>query len=534
MSSNERVFYNPDAVMHIASFIESGGKPIKHYTTSTRWVYLVLNEEQVNQHFEENSSIDTQTQLDTIKQIYMPYLIQAIQEEEKQKYSLQTLKSDDYIIADKLVFCSHAPVYYTNYGYYSLLRMDDFYEEANKLGQPNQKEEDSLSKLLFDDAKAQSVLKNEYNKLSIQTNRKEYMQPSMIVAMPYVTNPSNHKDFFTSILTPTYQEKLTTVSYLSKYAIKGYWCDENKNRISQYDISNKDKELYFHIQTKNIPDGTQAKLTVYDKDILLHDEITTLDFTINDNEAFIKIELEKIKFNIIDLITQERDKQIELFTQIYIRRLKVKKDLAKDEEENLLVTCGYFKIGTRSLKNWPYPDKLGMFKAVHPFGAWERVLDATNKEWVHEHIAFRDDQNVGFSTAYDQNNLDNSGKEYGMLKTDPEMSGIPNTQLALNQYKWMKLYADEDTVKEAIYQVINENHYAVSDTIAQMNESDLRRASERARGAKFFQFTPIIRYTPENARRYDLFTDNCQYFVQRVRDKYEMLKSEAQSKESLS
>ncbi len=123
-----------------------------------------------------------------------------------------------------------------------------------------------------------------------------------------------------------------------------------------------------------------------------------------------------------------------------------------------------------------------------------------------------------------------------MLKTDPEFSNIPDTATALSKYAWDKFHCDEDTFREAIYLVINESKYAVSDSIAMMNEKDIQRAgrkTSRSDETELITFTKINRITPEAGRRYHLGKDNCQYFVARVQEKYKELETEALKSESL-
>jgi hypothetical protein len=119
-----------------------------------------------------------------------------------------------------------------------------------------------------------------------------------------------------------------------------------------------------------------------------------------------------------------------------------------------------------------------------------------------------------------------------MLKTDPKMSGIPNTKLALSKYAWDTYYCDEDSFKEAIYQTINDHHYAVSETVATMNTKDLNRTVERGKKADF-TFTKITRYTPENGKRYSLLSENCQAFVSRVQKRYNSIEKSTINQEKL-
>lgn len=523
-----RVFYNTEGVIHAIKYTYAHTGYYDISDPRTRWAYVVINETQVKEHLGENNNQDLENQLEIIKGIYLSYLLDGIKQEEEKEYSIYSFSDRHYEVENKLVFCTSALNMYPQEGYYSMLKGSGFNEEAQQLGRPKTKKQENISKLYFNVNIAQDKLSKEYKHYKLTSDKKEYLEHSMVVAIPYVYNFEDNKDIGSKLISKVIEDE-ATASIISKYDIKGYWCDENKNRLTEHDISNKEQKIYFHIQTKNIDDGTIGKLTVIDKDISLHDEISSLNFTINNNEAFILMELNKIKFHIIDLIKDENDKKIELFTKLNIKKLKLEKELAKDKDENLMTKCGYYKIGTRTLGNSPlYPDStLGTSPT-------EIILDYTNKEPIHEHISFKDDQNIGFTTAYTQNNKDSKGEDFGMLKTDPEMSGIPNTQMALAEYDWDEILVDEDTVKEAIYLVINENHYAVSDAIAQMNESDLKRATREGRGAKFFEFTPIIRYTPQNGKRYELLGANCQDFVQKVRDKYKLLKNEAKSKESLS
>jgi len=531
---NKRVFYKNSAVLHtiIYSFDD---KIAANSDARTRWAYLIVNKKESNIHLNKNEK-DSNKKLKTIKEIYTPYLIKAIKEEEKTVKNVYSLKTNNKEIQKKLVNCSSAINSYSKLGTYSILKKYSFIEEAQKLGKSKTTNLKNVSALYFNKNKMKNHLYKEYNKFLVKETKEIYLDGYIIVAIPYVYNYEDNKDT-NSKLIATVKEDEVTSSFLSKYSISGYWSDENKNILKEQDISQKDKETYFYIQTENIKDGTTGELTIIDKDVCLHDEISSLNFTINDNEAFILIEFDKIKFNIIDLIKDERDKKIELFTNVKIKELKIEEELAKDKEDNLITKCGYYKIGTRTLRNSHlYPDT---WNALDPFTqAIEGVLDYTNKELIHEHIAFKDDENLGFTTAYEQNNEDLKGKDYGMLKTDPQMSGIANTKIALNEYNWNKIYVDEDTVKEAIYQVINENKYAVSDSIAMMNADDIDRQEKGEKGEKGeeidFIFTKIIRYTPEEGKRYELLSANCQDFVQKVRNKYKDLKKEAKKKESLS
>ncbi|MCJ8326241.1 MAG: hypothetical protein MJK08_03980 [Campylobacterales bacterium] len=86
--------------------------------------------------------------------------------------------------------------------------------------------------------------------------------------------------------------------------LTGYWTNKNKTQITQANLNDKE-DVYFYIQSKNIQDGTQAVLTVMEKDYIYDDKITSLIFTINDNKAFIKIEFKKIKHNIIKTLDEE-------------------------------------------------------------------------------------------------------------------------------------------------------------------------------------------------------------------------------------
>lgn len=55
-----------------------------------------------------------------------------------------------------------------------------------------------------------------------------------------------------------------------------------------------------------------------------------------------------------------------------------------------------------------------------------------------------------------------------------------------------------------------------------MNADDIdRQASETLPGRETtFKFTRIIRYTPQEGKRYSLLSENCQAFVQRVVNRY--------------
>ena len=446
-------------------------------------------------------------------------------------------------IEGKNITLSSARNIYENGNGTSLLKSRGYSDGAKELAKTNTlKDKKNISLLECTQEQAEGHLIKEYNNQNKQeltsvedSKRDKYKMVYSVVAVPYVYNYKDANDT-TSKPISKIGSKYACSSLVEKYPLYGYWCDENKNKLTKTNIQDKE-EVYFYIQSENIKDGTLGVLTLIDKDILLHDEISSLNFTINNNEALVLIDFDKIKFNIIDLIKSEQDKEIELFVKVEIKEFKIEKELAKDKKDNLITKCGYYKIGTRSLENRNYPDNINILypKVVH---AVAEVLDYINTEPIHEQIAFIDDTNIGFTTAYAKYNEDKQEKEYGMLKTDSEMSDIPNTKLALSKYHWDNILGDEDTFKEAIYQVVNDNKYAVSQSIVQMNNNDIDKIEKLAPSKKGeeidFTFTRIKIYTPEEGKRYSLLGANCQDFVQEVRDKYNELKKEAKAKESLS
>ncbi|WP_044415508.1 hypothetical protein [Halarcobacter anaerophilus] len=545
MSREEKVFYNGDSVGHVIAYTTDKNTPIKNDPRS-RWAYLIVNKKEAKEILsgEETSKDEI---LDKLEAHFFSYIKNAIKEEES-LVRYQTLSScAKYSDYKKIVLISSSIA--TSLKGKKLLLMAKQYMKGTRTLKAM--EEQTLSLLELNRQKAKQHLKeelakNKFIKVTRATlaNSKDNKEPYAMVSVPYVYNFEDNRNIDSKLIATVKQGDMIS-SLIDPYQLSGKWTDVNKNEILEHDMSNKDEEVYFYIQTVNIPDGTIGKLTLMDYDYFFDDVITSLNFTINNNEAFILIEFDKIKHNIIkalkaeskindtldesELINQAQE-HLELYMKIQIKDLNIKKDLAK--EKYLKLSTEYVKIGTRSLGNLPYPDSM-LPLPIRGIGGVETLLDTANLEPIHQHIAFKDDQNIGFTKAYAQNNEDINGRDYGMLKTDPEMSGIPNTKVALSKYAWDKYYCDEDTFKEAIYLTINEHKYAVSDLIAQMNERDVRRQSLRGEEIDF-TFTPIIRYTPPKGIRYSLLSENCQAFVSRVQNRYKLLEKQALPKESLS
>ncbi len=350
--------------------------------------------------------------------------------------------------------------------------------------------------------------------------------------------------------------------------VDGFWVDENRNKIKTFDhYSNlhfKDsKDAYYMVKTRGVKDGTIAELTIYDEDMYaIDDAIGKIPFTINNNEAFVHVDLNTIKFNIlkafrdeefirkiIDEIMDEPTMKIRLIGKVRIKSLSVYK---KFEESKRVIEPEHVKIGTRALQalssvtpnSFPSEVVPFTFKVLEwPVGvilkAGEWFLDSMDTEPIHEQISFINKLNLGF-TGLDiapQNTIDPTDK-YGQIKTDEKMTG-KHTIEALDSYDWNLFYCDEDTFKEAIYQTINDYEYSSSGSIHQMNQNDIDRLSETRRRtetdiqSEITQFTRINSLTPEEARIYRLFTDNCQSFISRVFEKYEKLENQFRSNEEL-
>lgn len=526
----EKVFYNSIGVGHIISYSTDDNKVVK-FDARSRWAYLIVNKKEAKELLTGEEKTKDEI-FDKLEEHFFSYIEKAIKEEENlmtyYKLSNNIKYSDHKRVA--LVSSSNANI---KKGKELLLQAKSYMKNTNTLKETY---EQTVSLLEMDKEKAKQHLqeelsKNRFIKVTRATiaNNEENQEAYALITLPYVYNFEDNTNINSKLIATIKKEDITA-SFIEAHNIEGKWTDENKKEILEYNISNKEDKVYFHIKTIDIPDGTICKLTIIDYDYIFDDTITSLNFTINNNEAFILIEFDKIKHNIIKAIKEEAQinntldetelinmakEYLELYTIVEIKELNIKKELAK--KRYLKTSTGYIKIGTRSLKNLPYPDSMPpISKFVRPI---EAVLDKINLEPVHQHIAFLDDKNIGFTTAYEELNEDIKGDTYGMLKTDPEMSGIIDTKKALSKYAWDKYYCDEDTLKEAIYETINEHKYAVSDTIAQMNANDLLRKGRFGREITF-TFTKIIRYTPQEGKRYSLLSENCQAFVQRVVNRY--------------
>jgi hypothetical protein len=563
---SSRVFYNANSVIHSIKYNFVKGGYYKVSDPRTRWAYVVLNETEVKEHLGENNNQDLEAQLDIIKAIYLPYLLDGITQEDEKDYTIYSFKDNHYEVDNKLVFCTSALNMYPQEGYYSMLKTSRFNEEAQKLGRPSTKKQENVSKLYFNKQISQDKLSKEYKHYKLTSNKKEYLEHSMVVAIPYVYNYEDNKDK-TSKLKSMVKEDEATASAISKYDIDGYWVDENKQKIealdAKYNLQFKNsKDAYYMVKTRGIEDGTIAYLTIYDEDMYaVDDSVGNIPFTINNNEAFIHVDLNTIKFNIlkafrdeefirkaIDEIIDEPTMKIRLIGEVRIKSLKLKE---KFKESKRVIEPEYTKIGTRALQtvesfisanSFPseiVPITLKVFGwpvgVILKAGEW--VLDSIDTEPIHEQISFINKLNLGV-TGLDialQNTIDPTDA-YGQIKTDEEMTS-KDTIEALDSYDWNLFYCDEDTFKEAIYQTINDYEYSSSSSIHQMNLNDIDRLSKTLREtdiqSEITQFTRINSLTPKEARIYRLFTDNCQSFISRVFKKYEELENQFRSNEEL-
>ena len=84
-----------------------------------------------------------------------------------------------------------------------------------------------------------------------------------------------------------------TVIEVKPRILKGYWTDEKGNKISQENLENT---VYFHIETRGIPNGDVIKLQLFDQDTFFDDKKfdgkeKIENITINSNKGTIKLPL---------------------------------------------------------------------------------------------------------------------------------------------------------------------------------------------------------------------------------------------------
>lgn len=531
---SQRVFYKTNAVIHAIKYTHTDG--IKAISDErTRWAYVVLNEEETKEYLNKKSNHEEE-----IKNKYIPYLIDAIKQEEERTYHIFSLRDSYYEVKEKLVYCTSALNIEVQLGYYIMLKTSGFIEEANKLGKPKTKKEENVSKLYFDEKIAQDKLLKEYIHYSVQSDESQYLKDSMIVAIPYVYNFEDNKNINSKLIAKIVEEEATS-SYISKYSIKTRWCDEDKKEINKLLLKDS-KKVYYHVQTKNIEDGTIAELTLFDNDLFIDDKIGKIPFTINNNEAYVQIDFNTIKINLlkafrdeeflrkqIDELLDDITMSMELIGKIRIQSLKI---IEKFEENKLKIEPEYIKIGTRALQNVPtsnsFPSEIIPISTLVGVLAkiGESLLDKLNLEPIHEQLSFLNNNNIGFTSIQIQN--------YGQIKTDEEMTEKQTIE-AIKDYSWNYYYCDEDTFKEAVYQTINEYEYSSSQTIHQMNLEDIKRLqrTESQETTTLPSFTRINSLSPKDARKYDLFHDNCQDFIYRVLQKNESLEKNLIKNEEL-
>ncbi|MCJ8326240.1 MAG: hypothetical protein MJK08_03975 [Campylobacterales bacterium] len=268
----------------------------------------------------------------------------------------------------------------------------------------------------------------------------------------------------------------------------------------------------------------------------------------------------------LDVFGEISPSQLEFYAKVKIDTLNIKKDLAKQKENLLNYGVSWIRVGTRSLANLPYPDSfpteiaggaIAIFLTINKIAKvlltqTERALTYFDLEFIHQQFAFEDNSNIGFTKAYTENyNKDSNGDNYGQLQSEAQMakplidtstineeeynnkSAEDKLQEDLDKYSWDKIYCDEDTIKEAMYLVINKDRYSVTDEIYEMNKIDLEREKLKTKEDTDSTFTKINYLTPEKGIRYDLLSNNCQSFVKKVFSKYKELEKVARKKEEL-
>ena len=141
-----------------------------------------------------------------------------------------------------------------------------------------------------------------------------------------------------------------------QYIIKGYWTDENNNRITEAVIG---EIVKFHIETKDIPNGEKIGMTLFDDDIHKseykdrNDKISL--YPTKDGKAM--TEYEESKYAIVEnnkavkniilseyfswLASQEEDKTVELF---FSCSYKEQKEFLPIQFQDYLIVKGLPKI----------------------------------------------------------------------------------------------------------------------------------------------------------------------------------------------
>lgn len=146
----------------------------------------------------------------------------------------------------------------------------------------------------------------------------------------------------------------TTLSVIPSAILNGWWTDELDNPIHKALLSDI---VRFHIETRGIPNERQVEISIMDDDGVfnLDDEITTSSITINSNEGYVEIKLNRTWSHHID---SDGGREIELYAKC--RYNGISKEIVNTSDAQLKVyNVGYLVYDDSRIKISTHPNCIG-------------------------------------------------------------------------------------------------------------------------------------------------------------------------------
>ncbi|MFV0531971.1 MAG: hypothetical protein ACK5MD_11125 [Flavobacteriales bacterium] len=208
-----------------------------------------------------------------------------------------------------------------------------------------------------------------------------------------------------------------------QYILKGYWTDENDNKITEALIG---ETVKFHVETKDIPNGKKIEMILFDDDI--HKSESDSDdgndqvplYPSSDGKAM--TEYEESKYAIVEnnkavktiilneyfswLASQEEDKNVELF---FSCSYKEQKEILPIQFHDYLLVKGLPKIifvnGQWNIADkTPFGDNFGPTEPKKPY--WVQGIADSFIDYLDKEISIKSKQKLR-NTLLNSNELEN-------------------------------------------------------------------------------------------------------------------------------